>query len=77
MNRKLKEMIELHSTYKLDNEFLRCIRVRRNGLNVFQVCDEAGVIKPPIRAKNGFITDYGTRIVKFRTDELAYVNNNE
>ena len=70
-------MIELHSTYKLDNEYLKCTRVRRNGLNVFQVCNKAGVIKPPVRAKNGFITDYGTRIVSLRTDELVYVNDNE
>ena len=69
-------MIELHSTYKLDDYFLKCIRVRRNGLNVFQVSDQAGVIKPPIRAKNGFITDYGTRLVSLRTDELILINQN-
>ena len=67
-------MIELHSTYKPDNEFLKCTRVRRNGLNTFQVSDHAGVIKPPVRAKNGFITDYGTRIVSLRTDELILIN---
>lgn len=66
-------MIKAGSTYKLDNEFLKCIRVRRNGLNTFQVSDEAGVIKPPVRAKNGFITDYGTRIVSLRTDELILI----
>ena len=69
--------MKVGSTYKLDNEYLKCTRVRKNGLNVFQVSDKAGVIKPPVRAKNGFITDYGTRIVTFRTDELVYVNNNE
>ena len=61
------------STYKLDNLYLRCIRVRENGTNTFQVCNEAGVIKPPIRAKNGVITDYGTRIVSKRTDELILI----
>ena len=70
-------MIKVGSTYKLDDYFLKCTRVRRNGLNTFQVCDQAGVIKPPVRAKNGFITDYGTRIVSLRTNELVYVNNNE
>ena len=66
-------MIEVGSTYKLDNEFLKCTRVRRNGLNTFQVCDHAGVIKPSVRAKNGFITDYGTRIVYKRTNELILI----
>jgi len=66
-------MIKAGSTYKLDNEFLKCIRVRRNGLNTFQVSDEAGVIQPPVRAKNGFITDYGTRIVSLRTNELILI----
>ena len=37
--------MKVGSTYKLDNEFLKCTRVRRSGLNTFQVCDEAGVIK--------------------------------
>ena len=70
-------MIEAGSTYKLDNEYLKCIRVRRNGLNTFQVCDKAGVIKEPVKAKNGFITDYGTRIVSLRTKELVNVVDNE
>ena len=65
--------MKVGSTYKLDNEFLRCTRVRRNGLNTFQVYDQAGVIKPPVRAKNGFITDYGTRLVYLRTDELILI----
>ena len=66
-------MIKLHRTYKLDNEFLKCARVRRNGLNTFQVSDSNGVINPPVRAKNGFITDYGTRLVSLRTDELILI----
>ena len=33
------------------------------------------MIKPPVRAKNGFITDYGTRIVYLRTDELILIKN--
>ena len=69
-------MVKKGNTYKLDNAFLKCTRVRRNGLNVFQVCDQAGVVKPPVRAKNGFITDYGTRIVYLRTDELILIKNN-
>ena len=65
--------MKVGSTYKLDNEYLKCTRVRKNGLNVFQVCDQFGVIKPPVRAKNGFITDYGTRLVSLSTDELILI----
>ena len=66
-------MIKVGSTYKLDNLYLKCTSVGRTGVNVFQICNKAGVIKPPVRAKNGFITDYGTRIVTLRTDELILI----
>jgi len=66
-------MITKGKTYKLDNEYLKCYGVSGLGIGVFQVCDKSGVIKPPTRAKNGFITDHGTRLVFKRIDELIEV----
>ena len=66
-------MITKGKTYELDNEYLVCTKLRKNGMNIFQVCDKDGVIKPPRRAKNGFITDHGTRLVFRRINELIEV----
>ena len=56
--------------YKLDNEYLRCIKIYESGFGAFQVCDKTGKIKPPKRNRNGFITDHGTRLVFSRLNEL-------
>jgi len=66
-------MITKHKTYKLDNEYLRCTKLRKNGMLIFQVADSKGNILPPVRAKNGFITDHGTRLVFRRINELIEV----
>jgi len=66
-------MIIKGKTYKLDDIYLRCTRVSENDVGLFQICDKDGVIKPPKRAKNGFITDHGTRLVFRRINELIEV----
>ena len=66
-------MITKHKIYKLDNEHLKLTKRYKNGIHVFQVCNKAGVIKEPVTAKNGFITDYGTRLVFNRLNELIEV----
>ena len=66
-------MIIKGKTYKLDDIYLRCTRVSENDVGLFQVCDKNGVIKEPVRAKNGFITDHGTRLVFSRIDELIEI----
>ena len=68
-------MIEKGSTYKLDDRYLKCTKVRKSGVNTFYVCDRAGVIKEPVYV-GGLIADYGTRIVYLRTDELVYITDN-
>ncbi len=65
-------MIKVGSTYKLDNIYLKCTKVRKSGVNTFQVCDKSGVIKEPIYV-GGLIADHGTRIVYLRTKELIKV----
>ena len=59
--------------YKLNNDYLVCTKLRKNGMNIFQVSDSKGNILPPVRAKNGFITDHGTRLVFNRINELIEV----
>jgi len=59
--------------YKLDNEYLLCTGIYKPGIGAFQICDKDGVIKEPVRAKNGFITDHGTRLVFNRINELIEV----
>lgn len=66
-------MITKHTLYKLDNEYLRCTKIYKSGVCVFKVCNKAGNILPPVRAKNGFITDHGTRLVFNRINELIEV----
>jgi len=66
-------MITKGKTYKLDNEYLRLIKRYVSGIHTFQVCDKNGVIKPPRRAKNGFIIDHGTRLVFRRINELIEI----
>ena len=66
-------MITKGKTYKLDNKYLRLIKRYVSGLRIFQVCTKDGVIKEPVRAKNGFITDHGTRLVFKRIDELIEI----
>ncbi len=69
-------MIKEGSTYKLDDRYLKCTKVRKSGVNTFQVCDRSGIIKEPIYV-GGLIADYGTRIVYLRTKELVNVVDNE
>lgn len=69
-------MIKKGSTYKLDDIYLKCTKVRKSGINTFQVCDKYGVIKEPVYI-GGLIADYGTRIVYLRTKELVNVVDNE
>ena len=59
--------------YRLDNELLRRTRHHKSGIMIFQVCDKNGVIRDPVRNENGFITDYGTRLVFNRINELEEV----
>jgi len=66
-------MISKGTLYKLDNEYLRCTKIDKNGIHIFQVCDKAGVIKEPVRNRNGFISDHGTRLVFSRINELIEV----
>ena len=63
------------ATYKLDNEHLRYIKRYVSGLHVFQVCTKDGVIKEPVRAKNGFVVDHGTRLVFNRINKLIEIKN--
>jgi len=65
-------MIKKGSIYKLDDTFLKCTKVRKSGVNTFQVCDKDGVIKEPIYS-GGLIVDHGTRLVYLRTKELIEV----
>ncbi len=69
-------MIKKGSTYKLDNVYLKCTKVRKSGVNTFQVCDRSGVIKEPVYS-GWLILDHGTRIVYLRTKELVNVVDNE
>ncbi len=69
-------MIKEGSTYKLDNIYLKCTKVRKSGVNTFQVCDRSGVIKEPVYV-GGLIVDHGTRLVYLRTKELVNVVDNE
>ena len=67
-------MIKKHHVYKLANEYLKCTTVRKNGMNIFQICDKDGNIKPTVKRANGFISDYGTRLVyKKRSNELILI----
>jgi len=66
-------MITKGTLYKLNNDYLVCTKLRKNGMSIFQVSDSNGNILPPIRAKNGFITDHGTRLVFRRINELIEV----
>ena len=74
-------MITKGKTYELDNEYLKCTKagshLKRTGIAkqicVFQVCDKDGVIKEPVRAKNGFVVDHGTRLVFRRINELIEI----
>jgi len=68
-------MITKDKTYKLDNEYLLCTGIYKPGIGAFQICDKDGVIKEPVRAKNGFITDHGTRLVFNRINELIEIKN--
>ena len=65
--------MKIDTTYKLDSEFLRYIRRYDGGIHIFQTCDSKGNILSPVRAKNGFITDHGTRLVFNRINELIEV----
>ena len=67
--------MKVDKTYKLDNEYLKFIRKYVSGIHTFQVCDKAGVIKEPVTAKNGFITDHGTRLVFNRINKLIEIKN--
>ncbi len=69
-------MIKEGSTYKLDDIYLKCTKVRKSGVNTFQVCDKDGVIKEPVYV-GGLIADNGTRLVYLRTKELVNVADNE
>ncbi len=69
-------MIKEGNTYKLDDIYLKCTKVRKSGVNTFQVCDKDGVIKEPVCC-GGWFPDYGTRIIYLRTKELVYINDNE
>ncbi len=65
--------MKIGTTYKLDNEHLRYIRSYGGDVHIFQTCDSKGNILSPVRAKNGFITDHGTRLVCNRINELIEV----
>ena len=69
-------MIKEGNIYKLDNVYMKCVRIRKSKINTFQVCDRSGIIKEPIY-KGGLIADHGTRIVYLRTNELVNVVDNE
>ena len=60
-------------TYKLDNEHLKLTKRYKNGIHVFQVCNKAGVIKEPVRNRDGYIMDHGTRLVFRRLNELIEI----
>ena len=65
-------MIKVGSTYKLDNIYLKCTKVRKSGVNTFQVSDKFGIVLEPIYSGD-LIVDHGTRIVYLRTDELILI----
>ena len=64
--------MKVGSTYKLDNLYLRCTRVRESGVNTFQVSDKFGIVLEPVYS-GGLIVDHGTRLVYLRTDELILI----
>ena len=59
--------------YKLDNEYLRCMKIYKNGIHVFQVADSKGNVLPAVRNRDGYILDHGTRLVFNRINELIEV----
>ena len=65
--------MKVGKTYKLDDIYLKYVKRYVSGIHTFQVCTKDGVIKPPKRAKNGFITDHGTRLVFRRINELIEI----
>ena len=69
-------MIKKGNIYKLDNVYMKCVRIRKSKINTFQVCNKNGVIKEPVYV-GGLIADHGTRLVYLRTKELVNVADNE
>jgi len=65
--------MKVGKTYKLDDIYLRLIKRYVSGIHTFQVCNKDGVIKEPVRAKNGFVVDHGTRLVFRRINELIEI----
>ena len=65
-------MIKTGSIYKLDNVYMKCIRIRKSKINTFQICDKNGTVKDPVYS-GGLIVDHGTRIVSKRIKELIEV----
>jgi len=65
--------MKVGKTYKLDDIYLKYVKRYVSGIHTFQVCTKDGVIKEPVRAKNGFITDHGTRLVFRRINELIEI----
>ena len=65
--------MKVGKTYKLDDIYLKYVKRYVSGLRIFQVCTKDGVIKEPVRAKNGFVVDHGTRLVFKRINELIEI----
>jgi hypothetical protein len=66
--------IEVGKVYKLDDELLKCTKVRASGINTFQVIDESGkdLIKYTLDALGStIIQDHGIRLIFNRTNELS------
>ena len=61
--------------YKLDNEYLKCTEIYKPGIGAFDVCDKEGNVLPPVRNRDGYIMDHGTRLVFIRINELIEIKN--
>ncbi len=66
--------IQIDHFYKIDETFLKCVKTRESGCNLFHVVDDNGnhVMKHDPK-QTGIITDHGQRLIYNRTNELIEV----